>query len=73
MTNESTGAEVHIGVRETGSTLQRVLDIQEAEGGGSDAASMHVNVDGSSQVQWYSEYGGGTRYFYPVGWWVLSP
>jgi len=73
MTNESTGAEVHIGVRESGSTLQRVLDIQEAEGGGSDAASMHVNVDGSSQVQWYSEYGSGTRNFYPVGWWVLSP
>jgi Tfp pilus assembly protein PilX len=73
MTNEATGAEVHIGVRESGSTLQRVLDLQEAEGGGSDAASMHVNVDGSAQVEWYSEYGGGTRYFYPVGWWVLSP
>ena len=73
MTNEANGAEVHIGVRESGSTLQRVLDLQEAEDGGSDAASMHVNVDGSAQVEWYSEYGGGTRLFYPVGWWVLSP
>jgi hypothetical protein len=70
--NEATGAEVHVGVRQVGSSHQRLLDIQEAENGGSDNAVMHVNVNDSARVEWYAEYGGGLRFFYPVGWWVLD-
>ena len=73
ITNEAEGAEVEIGVRQTGSVLNRIIDIQEAEGGGSDATSMHVNVDAGANIEWYAQYGGGTSFFYPVGWWVLSP
>jgi hypothetical protein len=73
ITNDSTGADVEVGARRVGSSQQRVLNLQEAEGGGSDALSLHVNVDSSSSVEWYAQYGGGTRLFYPVGWWVLTP
>jgi hypothetical protein len=60
-----------MGVREMGSSLNRLLDLQEAEAGGSDLATLHVNVDASSQVQWYSESGTTDRFFYPIGWWVI--
>jgi hypothetical protein len=73
ITNESDSSENNMGVRATGSPLSRLLDLHEAESGGSDIATMHVNVDGSSQVEWYAESGGAERLFYPVGWWVLSP
>ena len=70
--NESGGADVEIGVRQTGSSLNRLFNLQEAEGGRSDLATMHVNVDASSRVEWYAQYGGGLRFFYPIGWWVLN-
>ncbi|MBT8145035.1 MAG: hypothetical protein KJO55_10060, partial [Gammaproteobacteria bacterium] len=74
MANERDGQENQMGVRETGSTIPtRRHDLQEAEQGGSDLASMHVNVNASAQVQWAAEYGATGGYFYPVGWWVLSP
>ena len=62
-----------LGVRELGSTNNRTIELQEAEEGGSDNASMHVNVDASARIEWYSASGTSDRYFYPVGWWVLSP
>jgi hypothetical protein len=70
--NEAGGADVEIGVRETGSSLNRLFNLQEAEDGGSDTISVHVNVDGSSRVEWYAQYGSNLRFFYPVGWWVLN-
>jgi hypothetical protein len=73
MSNEGDTAEQQMGVRETGSTPHRVLDLQEAESGGGDSATLHVNTDGSSQIEWYSESGASDRYFYVLGWWVLSP
>ncbi len=71
VSNESNGADVEIGVRETGSILQRKLNLQEAEGEPADSYAVHVNVDSSSQVEWYAQYGGSLRFFYPIGWWVL--
>ncbi|MCP4334722.1 MAG: DNRLRE domain-containing protein [Gammaproteobacteria bacterium] len=73
LTNEQNTAENNMGVRETGSSLSRLLDLQEAEAGGSDLGSMHVKVDADSQVQWSAEYGATEGYFYPLGWWVLAP
>ncbi|MDH3644235.1 MAG: hypothetical protein OES38_19170, partial [Gammaproteobacteria bacterium] len=71
ITNDGDTAEQNMGVREMGSSLGRLLDLQEAEAGGSDAGTMHANVDGSSQVQWYAESGTTDRFFYPIGWWVI--
>jgi len=73
ISNENNSAENNMGVRNIGSLLVRLLDLHEAKDGGSDNATLHVNVNGSSQVEWYAESGGAERLFYPVGWWVLSP
>ena len=71
ITNDGDTAEQEMGVRRSGSSAARLLDLQEAESGGSDNASMHVIVNGSSSIEAYSESGPNDRYFYPVGWWVL--
>ncbi len=71
ITNDGDLTEQYMGVRKTGSAQARMIDLQEAEAGGSDTAAMHVNVDGSSQIEWYSESGTTDGYFYPIGWWVL--
>jgi hypothetical protein len=74
MSNEIDAEENQMGLRETGSTIpDRRLDLQEAESGGGDLGTMHVKVDAVSQVQWLAEYGATEGFFYPVGWWVLSP
>jgi len=62
-----------LGVREVGSGNNRVVELQEAESGGGDLGTMHVNVDSASSIEWYSASGTSERFFYPVGWWVLSP
>ena len=71
MSNEGCSSAQNMGVRATGTTQGRLLDLQEAESGGSDAATLHVIVDSSSRVEWYSESGTTDRYFYPIGWWIL--
>ena len=71
--NDQDSAENQIGVRAVGSALNRRLQLQEAEAGGSDLASLHVRVDASAQVQWAAEHGATDGFFYPVGWWVLPP
>jgi len=73
MANVNTGGERSMGLRATGSGIDRHLDLHEAEGGGADLASMHVNVDSSSNIESYSEASGTSTHFAPVGWWVLSP
>jgi hypothetical protein len=62
-----------LGIRGVGSGQLRVVDLHKAEAGGSEDASLHVNVDSASNIEWYSASGTADRYFYPVGWWVLSP
>jgi hypothetical protein len=62
-----------LGVREVGSGMNRVIELQEAESGGGDLGTMHVNVDSASSIEWYSDSGTTERFFYPIGWWVLSP
>jgi hypothetical protein len=71
LTNDTDAAEKTMGIRQTGSALGRVLDIQEAEAGGSDAVSLHVNLDTSRRLEIYSESAGADRYFHVLGWWVL--
>ena len=71
--NENDSTENSMGVRATGSTQDRFINLHEAEAGGSDLVTMHVNVDASSQVEWYSASGASNVFFYLAGWWVVSP
>ena len=71
--NLADGSEVQMGLREKGSTLQRRLDLQEAENGGADLATLHVTTDVNSTIEWYSETASSDQRFYPLGWWVLGP
>ncbi|MDH3629517.1 MAG: DNRLRE domain-containing protein [Gammaproteobacteria bacterium] len=74
LANENQGTENSMRVREVGSTINnRALLLHEAEAGGSDLGSLHANVDASQQVQWAAAQGPAGGFFYPVGWWVLSP
>ena len=66
-------AEAELGVREKGLEPRQDFELQEAEAGGDDLASMHVNTDGSSTIQWYDQNTGQDHRFYLLGWWVLSP
>jgi hypothetical protein len=72
MANGQDDAEALLGVRKKGSSIGRTLDLQEAEAGGDDFASTHVNADGSSTIQWYDENTGEDHRFYVLGWWVLN-
>ncbi len=69
--NGEDAAEAQLGVRAKGSSLARTLNLQEAEAGGDDLGSQHVNTDGSSTIQWYDQNTGQDHRFYLLGWWVL--
>ncbi len=74
LANENASLENSMRVREVGSTINnRGLSLQEAESGGSDLGSLHVNVNASAEVQWAAQRGASGGLFYPVGWWVLAP
>ncbi|MGI9234047.1 MAG: hypothetical protein ACR2RD_10490, partial [Woeseiaceae bacterium] len=72
ISNRATATESLQGVRTVGSALDRRIDLHEAESGGEDLATMHVQADGSSQIQWYHEDVSDAHRFYLVGWWVLN-
>ncbi|MBT8098559.1 MAG: hypothetical protein KJO82_02350, partial [Gammaproteobacteria bacterium] len=69
--NANTSAERQIGIRQSGSSQNRVLDLQEAESGGVDMATLNVNVTGSTEVQVYVESSTSNVYFYPLGLWTF--
>ncbi len=73
LSNDAVGTENVMGARAVGSTLDRFVDLQEAEAGGSDLATMHAHVDANTEVEWYSESGISGAFFYPVGAWLLAP
>ena len=78
--NNETGGGAKLGVREKGSFMVRLLDLHKAEYGGLDfpslqvdVASMHVNADANSVIEWYDEDVDKSHFFYLLGWWVLTP
>jgi hypothetical protein len=71
LSNEGASAEQNMGIRQTGSSQNRLLDLQEAESGGADTVSLHVNIDASIRMEIYSESVGVDWRFYPLGWWIL--
>jgi len=66
------GEEDNMGVRQNGSTLSRLLDLHEAEGGGGDFARMHVCTDAGSTIELYHEDVSDTHDFRLTGYWVVS-
>ncbi|MGB0716796.1 MAG: hypothetical protein ACPGXK_13015, partial [Phycisphaerae bacterium] len=73
-TNDDTGNEREAGVRTNGSSLSRIVDLQEAEGGGVDAGSMIVRADNtpSATIELYAEDNSDID-FYLVGYWSVAP
>jgi len=70
ISNESDNSKNKLGLREYESSQLRLIELQEAESGGADLATLHVNVDEESRIEWYAQSGDTDNYFYPVGWWV---
>jgi len=66
--NGSSDDQRYGGVRAVGSGLDRKLELHEAEGGGDDLMTMHVQTNGSSQIQTYTESTGSVK-FVLIGWW----
>jgi probable HAF family extracellular repeat protein len=69
ITNNTAGEENEMGVRPEGVLLSRILDLQEAEAGGSDAGRMHVTADASSGIEVYHEDVSDSHTFRLVGFW----
>jgi hypothetical protein len=55
ITNTNETAASRGGVRSVGSSIDRRVQLHEAEGGGVDAAVMHVQTDGSSRIEYYAQ------------------
>ena len=73
MANRTEAAEYQMGVRKNGSSLGRILDIAEAEGGGTtdaDLVRIHSQADSSSIIENYVEAVVATLDFKLVGAWV---
>jgi hypothetical protein len=66
--NANASAELWGGVRAVGSSLERRFQLHEAEAGGWDVVVMHVQADGSSQIQHYSDDTGDVD-FILLGYW----
>jgi hypothetical protein len=67
--NEGISAQRWGGVRAVGSTVDRVVQLQEAEAGGIDMVTMHAQADASSQIQHYSDNTGQIS-FILLGYWT---
>lgn len=72
MRNLYISAENLMGLREQESSLQRVIDLHEAEDEspyGSDIATIHVNADENSTIEWYHEDVSESHEYRLLGYW----
>lgn len=74
LVNNNSSSEREVGVRAKGSTLERKLDIHEAESGGDDVATMFVVTDttANATIEAYAEYNSDID-FYLIGYWADPP
>ncbi|MCK5591547.1 MAG: hypothetical protein KAI72_06295, partial [Candidatus Pacebacteria bacterium] len=66
-------AEEEMGVRANGSSLNRYITLQEAEGGGYDMTTMLVQADDSSIIEIIHGDVSITHNFYLIGYWTSAP
>jgi probable HAF family extracellular repeat protein len=70
LANEDVNDERGLGIRENGSSLSRVLNLNEAEAGGADFSRMHIASDVTATIEWYhSDLTGSGNSYYLVGEW----
>ena len=69
MSNKLQDGENRMGLREKGSTRMRLVNLHEAEGGGGELATMHVNTDQNSTIQWAHQDVSDNHQFMLLGWW----
>ena len=69
MANSSSNSEERMGVRELGSSIDRYIQLHEAESGGADMMTFHVTADAGSNIQSYSGSTGSAFRHRLVGWW----
>jgi hypothetical protein len=69
MSNREDITENLQGLRENGSSLNRTIDLHEAEACGGDHETRHVNADHNSMIEWYHEDVSDSHTFYLMGWW----
>jgi hypothetical protein len=74
LANTTIAAEHTMGVRENValSSVDRRLNLQEAEAGGSDFGRMHVLTDATSTIEFYHELVSDPHSFYLTGYWSGS-
>jgi hypothetical protein len=72
LANRNTGSERLMGVRAVGSSLDRYIDLHEAEAGGEELVTLHVKADANSRIEWYHERPADSHRFHLMGWWVLN-
>jgi len=69
LANEYGPDENSMGVRANTSSLARVLELQEAEGGGSDLARLNVRADETATIEFYHEDVSDAHTFHSMGYW----
>jgi len=71
--NSDTSNENWVGVRKNGSSLDRMVQLQEAEDGGRDMVTMIVQADASGTIEAYREDTTSDNKFYLMGYWTTPP
>lgn len=72
LANRNAGGERLMGVRAVGSSLDRFVDLHEAEAGGEELVTIHVKADANSRIEWYHERPTDSHRFHLMGWWILN-
>lgn len=69
--NGNGSAEEYIGVRAKGSSIDRRIQLEEAESGGRTTCRMFVQVDSGGDIEYYMEYSHAVygNFFILVGYW----
>jgi probable HAF family extracellular repeat protein len=70
LANAATANERNMGVRANGSSVSRVLNLKEAESGGTTLARMHVASDSTATIEHYHSDISTANDFLCVGYWV---
>jgi len=71
MANQQHLGAYYMGLREIGSSLDRLIMLQEAEPDGGDVATLHVNADENSTIKWRHQDVSQSHNFYLLGYWEL--
>ena len=69
LVNTTANREDNIGVRANGSTLHRVMKLQEAEPSGGDFGRAFVVIDDTTTIEFYDNYIGNSQDFIVTGYW----